>query len=649
MPEPLRDDLTCALLDIEETVVGTGKNKEEDRMDRRHCGHGASACPHRRKKDRRHGVHYAYPLGLFVGFISLIWFLIRVIPKPSRAAYPCQRVAAPLASGFVIWLMGLAGAVLARRRVAALHSQARPLAAALLLMAAGGSVWLALELTDRPRVSAGFVPSEPPNMPIGEGRGVYPGRVVWVYEPDVTRWDGRTGDWWDDENTDPELTDLMVSEALRSLAGQRTDAEAWDALFRYFNRTVNGVDRGYQAGEKIAIKLNMNQDRNNGAPWRLGAGMPSPQVIHSLIGQLINVVGVAGRDIVLYDATRYIGDPIFDKIHYDANPEFQQVRLVVVPWMAINGREKAYEGTGAFVHFAYPGLPNGGNAWVARCAVEATYLINMALPRSHESFGMTATAKNHFGSIEFPEQPWGPGPLHNPGGRVVPLGTYSCLVELIGSKHLGGKTLLYIADALYPAVDNSGEVIPFRAFDNDWCSSLFMSQDPVAIDSVCLDFLGDEPASLYVQRGLGLDNYLHEAALAYDPPSRTLYRPDGIPLPSLGVHEHWNNPIDRQYSRNLGLDAGIELVAVRLRRAGELDADLVSDGVVDERDLAAFCRGWLAVPGDSSWSESLDLSGDQRTDFRDWASLAREWGGRTRPWEMNAGPDRGRAALYEGR
>jgi len=197
--------------------------------------------------------------------------------------------------------------------------------------------------------------------------------------------------------------------------------------------------------------------------------------------------------------------------------------------------------------------------------------------------------------------------------------------------------------------DKRGEVIPFRAFDNDWCSSLFMSQDPVAIDSVCLDFLGDEPASLYVQRGLGLDNYLHEAALAYDPPSRTLYRPDGIPLPSLGVHEHWNNPIDRQYSRNLGLDAGIELVAVRLRRAGELDADLVSDGVVDERDLAAFCRGWLAVPGDSSWSESLDLSGDQRTDFRDWASLAREWGGRTRPWEMNAGPDRGRAALYEGR
>ena len=42
----------------------------------------------------------------FIGIGSLIWFLIRVIPKPSRAMYPCQRAAFPVASGFVIWLTG---------------------------------------------------------------------------------------------------------------------------------------------------------------------------------------------------------------------------------------------------------------------------------------------------------------------------------------------------------------------------------------------------------------------------------------------------------------------------------------------------------------------------------------------------------------
>jgi hypothetical protein len=31
---------------------------------------------------------------------------------------------------------------------------------------------------------------------------------------------------------------------------------------------------------------------------------------------------------------------------------------------------------------------------------------------------------------------------------------------------------------------------------------------------------------------------------------------------SLGVHEHWNNARDKQYSRNLGKKQGIELVRV---------------------------------------------------------------------------------------
>jgi hypothetical protein len=59
-----------------------------------------------------------------------------------------------------------------------------------------------------------------------------------------------------------------------------------------------------------------------------------------------------------------------------------------------------------------------------------------------------------------------------------------------------------------------------------------------------------------------VDNYLHEAALAGQPPSKTLYAPDGggTRLTSLGVHEHWNSPEQKQYSRNLGKGPGIELV-----------------------------------------------------------------------------------------
>ena len=39
---------------------------------------------------------------IIMGIASTIWFLIRVIPKPSRATYPCMKVAAPFMSGFVV-------------------------------------------------------------------------------------------------------------------------------------------------------------------------------------------------------------------------------------------------------------------------------------------------------------------------------------------------------------------------------------------------------------------------------------------------------------------------------------------------------------------------------------------------------------------
>lgn len=58
------------------------------------------------------------------------------------------------------------------------------------------------------------------------------------------------------------------------------------------------------------------------------------------------------------------------------------------------------------------------------------------------------------------------------------------------------------------------------------------------------------------------DMYLVEAAMADLPLSNTFYDPerDGTGVKSLGVLEHWNNPIEKKYSRNQGKDIGIELI-----------------------------------------------------------------------------------------
>jgi parallel beta-helix repeat protein len=490
-----------------------------------------------------------------VGLLSLIWFLIRVLPKPSRAIYPCQRVAAPLASGFVIWITGLIGSALAYRKARRFLHQSRYVVAGICVVVSVMAVWLSLSVTGEAPATAAFTPSDPPNSPIGAAKGINPGRVVWVHEPGATSWDGSTGRWWDDDSTDQEAVDFMVSKVIQTLTGQTSDPNAWDALFRHFNQARGLGDAGYQAPEKIAIKINMNQENSSGGNWSSGAGNPSPHVICSVLRHLIEGVGVPGSAITIYDASRYIGNPIYDKIRSDPNPDFLSVRFVVKSTLARNGRIGATGDAGNPLH------TRAGTARLPRCVTGAKYLINMALLRPHQLFGITLCAKNHFGSTYFPSRnEWTPSPLHSHGGRDKSMNTYNCLVNLNGHRHLSGKTLLYMIDGLYPAVHQSGNVIKWLSFGDDWCSSIFASQDPVAIDSVGLDFLRNEPRCTDVTGNP--ENYLHEMAQADDPPSGIVYDPenDGTRLASLGVHEHWNNPVEKKYSRNLGTGDGIELV-----------------------------------------------------------------------------------------
>jgi len=524
-----------------------------------------------------------------VGLVSLIWFLIRVIPKPSRATYPCQRVVAPLAGGFVIWITGLIGSTLAYRRARRYLRQTRWAVAGVCLAAGIAALWIPLATMNSNPATAAFVPSEPANSPMGEAKGIYPGRVVWVHDPDSTGWDGQSGRWWDDNNTDQDAVDLMVSKTIQTLTGRTSDPEAWDALFRHFNRTKGFGDVGYQAGEKIAIKINMNQENSSAGNWSPAQGNPSPHVLYSVLKQLTDVAGVPGSAITIYDAARYIGNPIYNKIRSDPDPNFQAIRFVVKPGLARSGRIAAVEDR------ANPLLTKAGTAYLPQCVTGAKYLINMALLRPHSLFGITLCAKNHFGSTYFPSGGgWTPSPMHNYGQRTNSMGSYNCLVNLNGHRHLSGKTLLYMIDGLCSARNQSAEVIKWQSFGDDWCSSLFASQDPVAIDSVALDFLRNEPRCTDVTGTP--ENYLHEAALAENPPSGTFYDPegDGTRLTSLGVHEHWNNPVEKKYSRNLGTGDGIELVIASFASA-DGPIENLTRGAKYERIRYAISE---ATPGD---------------------------------------------------
>ena len=415
-----------------------------------------------------------------------------------------------------------------------------------------------------------FQPEEA-NRPIGTGKGIHPGRVVWVRDANATRWDGVTGHWWDDANTDQKIVHNMTSRLIRNLTG-KDDKPAWDALFRNFNETHKQGSAGYRPGERIAIKINCNQDRSPewgaagvGAPgrgpaWISPNGLPSPHAVVALVTQLIEKGGVRGQDILIYDSTgtRNVGQPILARIRANSGREYQAVQFLAGDDYNLGHRLAPTPDEANPIRFAKAGLPV---AYLTRQVTEAKYMINMALLRPHGMAGVTLTAKNHFGSVYFPNNGgWSPMTLHGSVMRNQPMGSYNALVDLIGHRHIGGKTMLYVLDGLYTAEHNEGSVIRCQSFGDHWASSMLVSQDPVAIDSVGIDILRNEPRNTQV-RG-NPDNYLHEAAQAAKPPSGTIYNPDGSgAIASLGVHEHWNNATDRKYSRNLGAREGIELIA----------------------------------------------------------------------------------------
>src|SRR5512140_3054325 len=102
-------------------------------------------------------------------------------------------------------------------------------------------------------------------------------------------------------------------------------------------------------------------------------------------------------------------------------------------------------------------------------------------------------------------------------------GHYRAIVDLVGSPVLGDKTLLWLVDGLFGGYywDSHPRTWAMAPFNGRWPSSLFASQDPVAIDSVCYDFLLNEWPNVVKNGGGvtdalqgGAEDYLHEAALA---------------------------------------------------------------------------------------------------------------------------------------
>ena len=550
-------------------------------------------CP---KTNKILGVNFKQAKKLFfpfIGLASLIWFLVRVIPKPSRAAYPCMRVAAPIASGFLLYIGGLTTSVFAFKKARERWRRHKYVYMSLFIILGifGSLLFTGAQSTDA--LAKYYHEDYTPNQPIGEAHGIFPGRVVWAWNPDATnenctnRYQTDDG-WFMPKNNNQEVIDQMLSDVLHSLTGMESDKEAWNAIFHYNNKNRGKGDVGYQEGEVIYIKINATSSW--GGNWNksdlskkknknYAIAETNPHLVLAVLRQLVNVAGVDQQDI-------YIGDPLKHvyKHCYDLwTAEFPDINVLDVSENRL-GRQKIVPTPTAVMHYSdrgkvmYTGTwsdPTAGEPTVedkyCQTAVNCDYLINIPTMKGHARAGVTMFAKNHFGSHTRGSA------VHLHGGLVDPTqdgnytrfdrNIYRVQVDLMGHEMHYKKGLFYLMDALYAGSEATDPPRKFQMapFNDDWCSSLFLSLDPVAIESVGFDFLRtefNEDSRWPYPTMPAVDDYLHQAADSTEWPEDIVYDPeeDGTPIPSLGVHEHWNNPVDMQYTRNLGTGDGIELV-----------------------------------------------------------------------------------------
>jgi hypothetical protein len=507
-------------------------------------------------------------------------------------------------SGFVAYLLAVAGLTAISRKTKLKVLNVRFWSASILLT----GVIVAMAISPSTNEDTAFQttetrtgPEDGPNKPIGDAKGIFPGRVVWIWNPEATNSKFEHNDfdnysWFiSPQNNNEKVIGNMFRDGVLKLTGKKDVKKAWDAMFKFHNEKKFGKANGYKKGEKIFVKINQgqagwtlsNEDKKNGyaLPRTLAKGQESrkvsmeptetgPYSTLELLRELINEVGIDQADI-------YVGDPMnpIYAHNYDTwVKEFPNVKY-------IDRNSTSYGRT--LIKFTENPLvfysDKNTTDKLYDVVQNADYIVYMAVLKAHGAAGISLTAKLNFGNIGRN----GAGHLHRSHVANRREGTptntgyhkYRVFVDLMGSKYLGQNSVLWFVEGLFGGGTSEikGPVKYFMApFNNNWANSMFMSLDPVAIESVGYDFLRTEFDGVNkhdavnneweaaVVNAFGVDDYMHQAADSTNWPRGITYDPDntGKPIPVLGVHEHWNNSKDKQYSRNLGTGKGIELVSI---------------------------------------------------------------------------------------
>ncbi len=470
---------------------------------------------------------------IFISIVSFFWLLWRSGTKPSRIVYPCQRAAAinvGMAAYFfpLIYCHKVVGFFKYRFDLKKLLKYCFSITIAVLLLSVATitfdnfqleNAWNEYHSTnngifgknlDYNGISTTDSYESIPSALALES----PHRVVSVHNSNASSW---TGSGSPRNYLNQNEIDRMIRSGIKTLTGKTDYIEAWQELMPY------------SEGEAVAIKLNFN----NVNAWDENPCLnPYAELVNSIIDGLIGL-GVPGEKIWLTDPSRKINDDFRNGI---VN---QDVLFFTSPTYDPGGRERVFR-----TSYVAEGSPDA--SWAdfhdegltaimpAQVLVDADHIINVPMLKGHTGPSFTFGLKNHYGSavigtqsrsywhkyfcFGYPECGLGPNPV----------------IEINRNPHIQNKTRLILGDGVYGHPESNDPSCPdyrmlFQSFNNNPPEILFFGVDPIAVESVMFDYLQWEcELRSFSPR---VDDMLIEAA--------TL---------GMGVHEHWNNNDDREYT-----------------------------------------------------------------------------------------------------
>lgn len=305
-------------------------------------------------------------------------------------------------------------------------------------------------------------------------------RVVHVRSGNATNWNGSG---WYGSAVSQTVVDTMTQQGLQELTGQSSWADVWHTLFSRVQPA------GYQTGQKIAIKVSFNNSWNGGCSGDYTQIDALPQPVKALIAGL-TAAGVAQSDIWIYDATTTEGRIIPDR--------FRNPLVSSYPGVTFYGKGTCTGVNQVTFNHVHSSLavqfsdPPGylTDRWLPDLLYQATFVINMPILKRHGISPVSLGFKNHFGSLDNIMR-LGNDSLHpfiSPSNSLY-VSTYSPVVDIFKNSNIRNKTILTVGDALYGAFGATyAPPVSWSTF-SDAPNSLFLAQDPVAIDCVMADFL----------------------------------------------------------------------------------------------------------------------------------------------------------------